>query len=402
MFLIARRYLFSKKSHSVVNIIAGVSLVSVAIPVAAIIILLSVFNGFGNLVEGLNASVDADLVISPSRGQYFMTERVDTTAIRRVEGVENFSLMASQTLMLEYGGRQTVVTLRGVDDSYVNVVPIADYMYAGDFEVRLGDLDRIVLGNATASKLGVRNLRQSVVGIYSLRSSRLSSFAPMVGFEQDSARVSGVYMVDMDSEGRYAYTSLRLMNRLMGGDDEDQFSNISDIAIRVAPNYSTKEVKSQVEQIVGEEFRVQSREELNPLLYDIIRYEKWGIIFISSMVMLLASFSLIGIVAMLIIEKRDDMLTLRAMGATKSSVRDIFFMQGMLISGIGACVGLVVSVGVILIQQIWGVVKLPASGFVVDIYPVDLQMWDVVGVLVMSMVVAAILNYIVTFEMIKK
>lgn len=399
MFLIARRYLFSKKSRSVVNIIACVSLVSVAVPVAAIIILLSVFNGFGSLVEVLNASIDADLVISPSKGQYFDLKSVDTAAIRRVEGVDDFALMLNQTLMLDHEGRQTVVTLRGVDDSYSRVVPIADYMYVGDFRVRIGDLDRIVLGNATAMKLGVRNLARSQVGIHSLKKSRLSSIVPFVGFERDSARVSGVYLVDMDSESRYAYTSLRLMERLLGFDNSEQ---ITDIALSVSGGASISDVKSKLQQAVGAEYKVQSREDLNPLIYDIIRYEKWGIIFISTMVMLLASFSLIGIVAMLIIEKRDDMLTLRAMGATKRGVRDIFFMQGMLISGIGAILGLIIGVGVTLIQQIWGVVKLPASGFVIDVYPVDLQMWDVVGVGAIAISIATLLNYIVTREMIKR
>ncbi len=400
MLFIATRYLFSKKSHSVVNIIAGVSLISVAVPVAAIIILLSVFNGFGSLVEGLNASIDADLVISPSRGRNFTINRVDTTALRGVDGVSNFALMSSQTVMLEHEGRQAVVTLRGVDDAYSSVVPIGDYIFAGDFAVRLGDLDRIVLGNSMASKLGVRNLRQAVVGIYSLKESRLSSLVPMVGFERDSARVSGVYMVDMDSESRYSYTSLRLINRLLHG--EEQQPQITDIVVLIEDGYSQRDVRSKLQTLVGEDFVVRSREELNPLLYDIIRYEKWGIIFISLMVMILASFSLIGIVAMLIIEKREDMLTLRAVGLTMSGVRQIFFFEGMLISSIGCVAGVLIGVGVTLIQQIWGVVKLPASGFVVECYPVDLQLWDVVGVVTMAMAISALLNYIVTIEMIKK
>ncbi len=401
MLFIARRYLFSKKSHSVINIIAGVSLVSVAVPVAAIIILLSVFNGFGTLVEGLNGGVDADLTVRPLRGRYVDSREVDTLAIRGVQGVESFALVNEQTLMLHHEGREAVVSLRGVDDNFTSVIPIEQHMRAGEFQPRLGDIDRIVVGNAMAIKLGVRNIRTSFVDIYSLRESRLSSFMPMISFVKDQVRVSGVYLLDMESESQYAYTSLRLLNRLSGRGEEES-SEISSVVIRVADGESAGAVKSRVQGVVGDEFEVLSREELNPLLYDIIRYERWGIIFISSMVMLLASFSLVGIVAMLIIEKRDDTITLRSMGATHSQVRRIFFLQGMLISGIGAMAGAVAGVAITLVQQIWGVVKLPMGGFVITAYPVDLHVGDVAGVVAMALGIAALLNYIVTFEMIKK
>ncbi len=400
MLFIARRYLFSKKSHSVINIIAGVSLVSVAIPVAAIIILLSIFNGFGTLVEGLNEGVDADLTIKPSKGRYFMVSDVDTLSLMGVEGVESFSLVNEQTLMLEHMGRETVVSLRGVDDNYTSVVPIDEYIRAGEFRVRLGDLDRLVVGNAVASKLRIRNSSDSRVGIYSLRESRLSSFVPIVDFVRDSAKVSGIYLLDLDSESRYSYTSLRLVNRLLGRVDQE--AEVSTIVVRVKDGYSVDRVRDGIRRIVSDEFSILRREELNAVLYDIIKYEKWGIIFISAMVMMLASFSLIGIVAMLIIEKRDDMMTLRMMGSTWTDVRRIFFMQGMLISAIGAGVGVVIGVGVTLIQQYFGVVKIPSGGFVIDSYPVDLQLGDVVGVVLLSLGVAMLLNYVVTKEMIKK
>lgn len=335
MLFIARRYLFSKKSHSVVNIIAGVSLVSVAIPVAAIIILLSIFNGFGTLVDGMNSSIEADLTINPSKGRYFVVGEVDTLALRGVEGVEAFALIREQSLMLEYQGRESTVNLRGVDDAYVDVVPIGERMRSGEFRVRLGDFDRLVLGNSMAQQLGVRRgVNRSAVNIYSLRESRLSSIMPIVSFVRDSADLAGVFLLDMDSEERIAYSSLRLMQRLSGNENE-----VSQIVVRVADGHSMDVVKSRVLGVVGDKFKVLRREELNPVLYDIIKYEKWGIIFISMMVMLLASFSLIGIVAMLIIEKRDDVNSLRAMGATWNNVRSIFFMQGMLISGAGALVG---------------------------------------------------------------
>ncbi|MFR9602590.1 MAG: FtsX-like permease family protein [Rikenellaceae bacterium] len=379
-----------------INIIAGVSLVSVAIPVAAIIILLSIFNGFGSLVEGMNSSVDAPLTIRPIVGRYFEASEIDSARLAEVEGVECFAYVSEQTMMLDHMGREAVVTLRGVDDNYTRVVPIDSYMRAGDFSLRMGDLDRLVVGNAMAYKLGLANFRVAEVGVYSLRESRLSSFVPVVDFVRDSAGVSGIFILDGESEERYVYAPLRFVNRIVG--DEQ----LSSVAVRVADGHSVEQVRARVKGVVGDGFSVLSREELNPVLYDIIKYEKWGILFISAMVMILASFSLIGIVAMLIIEKRADMTTLRMMGATWSDIRRIFFLQGMLISGVGAFLGVVVGVAVTLIQQLWGVVKLPAGAFVVDAYPVNLQLWDVAWIVALTLGVAMVLNYIVTLEMIKK
>ncbi len=394
MLFIARRYLFSEKSHSVINIIAGVSVVSVAIPVAAIIILLSIFNGFGSLAEGMNESIDGELTITPKQGQYFKKESLDLSLI---EGVKDYAFVTETNVMLEHDGREEVVTLRGVDDLYTSVVPIDQYTLFGDFTPRIGDLDRLIIGNAMAAKLGVRNLRTTWINLYSIRESRLSAFAPMVNFVQDSIKIAGVYMVDMESEGRYAYGSQRLVEELSGREGE-----VTSAIISSTEGVSTEKLRDNIREAIGEEYKVRSREEMNPLLYDIIRYEKWGIIFISLMVMTLASFSLIGIVAMLIIEKRDDMTTLRTMGATWADVRRVFFIQGGLISGLGSVIGVVIGVGVTLLQQYFGVVKLPAGGFVIDAYPVDLQLGDVVGVVVATTAIAFILNWIVTREMIKK
>ncbi|MFR9593100.1 MAG: FtsX-like permease family protein [Rikenellaceae bacterium] len=380
-----------------VNIIAGVSLVSVAVPVAAVIILLSIFNGFGSLVEVMNSAVDADLTISAAKGRYFDAGGVDTLSLRGVDGVEALAFVSEQGVMLEYEGSESMVTLRGVSEEFCDVVRVGESMRSGEFRVQLGDLDRLVLGNSMARKLGVRGARQSAVNIYMLRESRLSSMMPMVAMEREKAYVSGAYLLDAETEERVAYTSLRLMQRLLGRAGE-----VSQVVLRLREGHSPKDLRHEVQSVVGEEFKVQTREELNPVLYDIIRYEKWGIVAISIMVMLIASFSLIGIVTMLIIEKRGDVATLRAMGATWSNVRSVFFMQGMLISGVGTVVGLIIGVGVTLVQQIWGVVKLPSGAFVMDAYPVDIRFMDVVGVVVVSLLIAAVLNYMVTKEMVRR
>ncbi len=379
-----------------INIIAGVSLISVATPVAAIVILLSIFNGFGSLVESMNEAVDAELTISASRGGAFSIADVDTARLRTIEGVEALSVVREQTIMLKYRERETIATLRGVDEDYLQVLPIGDYMRYGEFRTHFGELNQIVIGGAIAQKLGVRNPRDATIVLYSLRESRLSAFAPSVSIVTDSVQLAGVYTLDAQSEGRYVYAPRRVANTLAGGDER-----ASSIVIKLREGHKREVLQREVNSALEQGFTTLRREELNAALYDIIKYEKWGIIFISIMVMILASLSLIGVVAMLITEKRHDISTLRALGATRGNLRDIFFLQGMMISKIGVFGGIVVGVVVTLIQQHYGIIKLPVGGFMIDAYPVDLQWGDILGVLFISVSIAALLNYIVTHKMLR-
>ncbi len=396
MLFIARRYLLSKRSRSVVNIIAGVSLVSVAIPVAAIITLLSIFNGFGSLVEGMNEATDGDITLQVVKGRYFDSRSIDTAQLRAIEGVEYLSEVCQQTIIVEHKGREAVVSLRGVDSNFADVVPIEGYMRMGNFALEWGDIDRIAIGATLATTLGVRGINGVKLGLYSPHSSRLQALSPMMGAKVDSAALAGIYILDVQSEERIMYAPLRLAQRLLGG-----HKNLSSIVIKVGKGHERQRVRSQIERVVGSEYSVKLREEMNPMLYDIIRYERWGILLISTMVMLLASLSLIGVVAMLITEKREDMTTLRVMGATRQNLRAIFFLQGMILSKVGVLAGAIVGVCVTLAQQYLGIVKLPLGVFVVEAYPVVLRCADVALVVVIAVSIAAMLNYIVTLKMIK-
>ncbi len=400
MIRFARRYLFSPKSHSVINIIAGVSLLSVATPVAAVIILMSIFNGFGSLVEDLNSSTEPDLTVRRTLNQEaYDSSAIDTARISKIKGVEALAQQWEQSVMVEKGGEQTLVRLRGVDDGYQRVVDISPYIYVGDFDVALGDLDRLVLGNSVAGRLRIRQTNSAFINIFSLRDSDLADMLPIVDFNRDSAKLEGVFRIDQESEDKYAYTSLRLMSRLNGLDEGE--SRVSDIVIKVSEGADLRRVKREVAEVVGDGFGVYDRYDLNPLIYDIIRYERWGIAFISLLVMLLAAFSLIGTVAMLIIEKRVEFTTLRAMGATWGYIRGIFLAEGLLIGAVGTLLGAVIGVALTLVQQVWGVIEIPASSFLVSAYPVDLRMMDVVGVMALSMLIAYVLSYVVSHEMIK-
>ncbi|WP_297408745.1 FtsX-like permease family protein [uncultured Alistipes sp.] len=395
--LFSRRYLFSKKSHSVINIISGVSVFAVAMPVAAMIILLSVFNGFEELVKQMASTFDADLTVTPREGERFPAERIDTAALACIDGLGGWSYTVEQNVLLEYRGHQAAATLRGADDRYPEVMPILGAISAGDYQVRLGDYDRAVLGQALAYTLGIRSLVGEPLKIYALRRNGFSTLIPLEGYSRREVDMAGVFQLDSEAEQQYLITSLRLARELF-----DLGEDATALLLRVDDPDRIETVKREVEQAVGREFEVRTRYELRRTFYDIMIYEKWGIFFISLLVLVIASFSMVGALSMLIIEKRKDVRTLRALGADTRLIRRIFIGEGVLIGSIGAAIGTVTGVTVTLVQQLFGIVEIPVESLVTRSYPVLFQVNDLLAVLGAFALVVAAVTGLTVYNMIPK
>ncbi len=395
--LFSRRYLFSKKSHSVINIISGVSVFAVAMPVAAMIILLSVFNGFEELVKQMASTFDADLTVTPREGERFPAERIDTAALACIDGLGGWSYTVEQNVLLEYRGHQAAATLRGADDRYPEVMPILGAISAGDYQVRLGDYDRAVLGQALAYTLGIRSLVGEPLKIYALRRNGFSTLIPLEGYSRREVDMAGVFQLDSEAEQQYLITSLRLARELF-----DFGEDATALLLRVDDPDRIETVKREVEQAVGREFEVRTRYELRRTFYDIMIYEKWGIFFISLLVLVIASFSMVGALSMLVIEKRKDVRTLRALGADTRLIRRIFIGEGVLIGSIGAAIGTVTGVTVTLVQQLFGIVEIPVESLVTRSYPVLFQVNDLLAVLGAFALVVAAVTGLTVYNMIPK
>lgn len=359
-----------------INLIAGVSVVSVAVPVAAMIVLLSVFNGFRTLVRQMGSAFDAELLLTPREGATFPLAALDTAALRRTEGVASLSFLLEQSALADYRGRQAIVTLRGVDDAYADVVPVADRITAGEWRVRRGELDYFVAGQGVAYALGMRSLREDDLTLYGLRRGSFSTLLPVDGYRRLKAPVAGVYAVDAQTDERYVLTSLRLAQELF-----DYDGRATALALRLAEGARAERVRDAVAAAAGDAFEVRTRDELNASFYRIMRYEKWGVFFISLLVLVVASFSIVGTLVMLILDKRPSFPTLRALGADRRFLRAIFEREGYLIGALGAAAGVVLGVGICLVQRYFGVVTLPAATFVVESYPVELRADDLLGIL---------------------
>ena len=377
--LFARRYLFSSQSRSVVNLISGLSVAAVAMPVAAMIILLSVFNGFESLVKSMYSAFDADLTVSPRQGQTFAQRDLDTAALARIPGVGALSFTLEQSALLEHGGRQATATIRGVDDAYGAVFQLGDAVSAGEWRVRLGDLERLVVGQSMAWMLGIRSLADADVTLYAVRRGSFSSLLPLENYTRRTEPVGGVYTLDLETYPGRA----------------------SALVVRLAPGADAAAVRKAVAEAAGDGFRVRTRDELRASFYRIMTYEKWGIFFIALLVLIIASFSVVGALAMLIVEKRDDISTLRALGADTGLVRAVFRTEGFLICGLGAVAGMTLGVAATLAQQYFGLIEIPAETFLTKSYPVEFRPTDLAVVAASFAAVAALLSNITVRSMIK-
>ncbi len=394
--LFARRYLFSPQSRSVVNLISGLSVASVAMPVAAMIILLSVFNGFERLIHAMYATFDAPLTVTPREGQTFGTDRIDTAALHRIAGVEALSFTLEQSALFVHGDRQATATLRGVDDNYEALFTLDPQAVIGTWSVRQGDLERLVVGQEMAHQLGIRSLVGADVTAYAVRRGNYSMLLPMANYTRRTVPTGGVYALDLETERQYVLGSLRLVQELF-----NYPGRASALLLRLDAACDPQRAKEAVEAIVGEEFRVRTRDELRASFYRIVAYEKWGIFFIALLVLVIASFSVIGALSMLIVEKRDDITTLRALGAPTTLLRAIFRREGLMICTLGAAIGTVIGVGATLLQQYFGVIEIPADSFLTKSYPVVFRPADLLLILAAFALVATALSHLTVRNTIK-
>lgn len=416
-YLFARRYLFSPHSRSVVNLISGLSVAAIAMPVAAMIILLSVFNGFEALVRSMYSAFDAHLTVTPRQGQTFAVSELDTAALRRigraggvaddgsaggvggvggVGDIAALSYILEQSALLEHAGRQATATVRGVDDDYGEVFALGDAVTSGEWRVRLGDLDRLVIGQSMAYMLGIRSLADADVSVYAVRRGRFSSLLPLENYSRRTVPVGGAFSLDLETEKQYVLAPLRLAQELF-----DYPGRASSLVLRLSPGVDPIPAKKAVEAVVGAGFQVRTRDELRASFYRIMTYEKWGIFFIALLVLLIASFSVVGALSMLVVEKRGDIDTLAALGADRSLLRAIFRCEGYLICALGALCGVVLGVGASLAQQHLGLIEIPAETFLTKSYPVQFRLSDLWAVLCAFVPVATALCSLTVRSMIK-
>ena len=374
---IAWRYLFAKKSHNVINIISIISAAGIAVGCAALVVILSIYNGFDSIVRDLNDSHTADVMISPATGKVFtLDDRFaflhDDPRVAAVCGV------LEESVFVQYGERNKVVTAKGVDSLYERVTGLRDYVVEGEFSLAFGDLNQVVLGRTVALELGARPaFLQPILAWFPSRTQQVDLLNPLGSLHQVRLHPAGIVSLEQNFDQKYLIMPLDALRELLEYDDE-----VSAVEIYLKPDalnrhgLAPRSFLSQVQDKLGPDFRVRDRQQQNTTLYKLLKYEKIAIYLILLFVMLIVSFNIYGSLSMLIIEKRDDIATLRAMGADDALVGQIFTREGWLISLLGIFSGVAIGLLICWAQQRFGLVKMPGN-FVVDAYPVVVQAADI-------------------------
>ena len=379
----ALRYMFSPKSHSVINIIAWVSLVAVAVPTAAMIILLAMFDGLTESIEELNSAIDADIEVVAKRGQTFRDDAIDFESLGAVEGVVCLTPYIEQSVMASATGRQYPIKIRGVEPSYFDVMALEEYVARGSLEaLASGDM---ILGASLASSLGAYGLGTEIE-LYALNRKQISSLLPTSGVSKHKSRLGCVISANNQINESVALIALSSAQELLNYNDR-----VSGIAIKLAPDSDARRVAKEIAAIVGEEFETLTRESKNASMNAILRMEKFAIVLIGALIALVATFAIVGSVVMLMTEKRRDIATLRALGASERLIGNIFTGEGILLSSAGTLLGALLGIGFTLIQSHWGVVKIP-GGSILESYPVSLSAIDIVIVVAIVMTMGTVIS----------
>ena len=390
-FFIAKRYLFARKSHNVINIISIISAAGIAIGCAALVIILSIYNGFDTLVKDLYDSTSPDLLITPTKGKTFSADSEAFRALRSDPAVASFSEVLEENVFLMYGDNHTVVTARGVDRDYGAASGLDNYITGGEFLMYEGDSPRMVLAAKISGTLAV-NIRflTPISAIYPSTTDTLNIFNPASVLRTEKIFPSGIISVDENFDGKYVFMPRETLGALTGHDE------VSCVELRFTPEalstdgIVTSSVQKSIAKALGDDFVVRNRYQQNESLYKVMRYEKLAVYFILIFVMLIISCNALGSLSMLIIDKKEDIEILKSMGATKKQIRRIFRMEGWMISLLGIIIGVVLGLLICFLQARYGIVKLPGN-FVVDAYPVKVQWNDVLLVFVIVAAIGAIM-----------
>jgi lipoprotein-releasing system permease protein len=384
---IAKRYLFSKKKHNAINIISGVSVCGVVLATVAMICTLSVFNGFQDMVAGLFTSFDPELKITAREGKVFDAKDSLIASVREMSEVEVFTETLEENAMVQYRDRQAMAVIKGVDDNFEQLTAIDSILYgSGQFMLRDSIVDYGVMGVDLINSLGTGLQPVDPLQVYvPKRNERVNMSNPATSFNSDYLFSPGVvFAVNQQKyDSRYILTSLKFIRNLLDYDTE-----VSAVELKLTAGTNVNEFENRLAAKLGNGYVVSNRYEQQSDVFRIMRVEKFISYLFLTFILMVACFNVIGSLSMLILDKRDDVVTLRNLGANNRLIGRIFLFEGALISVCGALIGVAVGLGLCFAQQRYGLISLGDGGnFIVDAYPVSVHWMDVVVVIVTVVVV---------------
>lgn len=375
-FFIARRYLFAKKSHNVINIISIISASGIALGTTALIVILSVYNGFGDLIKTLYGAGEADILIAPAQGKSFRTDTISFQKARELTGDNLFCEVVTENVFVRYGNKEAVAEMKGVDPSFQENTVLRDFIIDGEFSLWLGEIPQAVAGRTLAQELGMRpHFTNPVTIFFPSRYASYSPINPLSSINKKNLSHSGTFAAERTMDKNLLFVPLSIARELVEMEDYE----VSAIEIYNKGSLDAEALIPQLKKVLGDGYKVLDRYSQNETLYKMVKAEKFTIYIILLFIVIIISFNLYGSLSMLIIEKEDDSITLRSMGANEKLIKKIFLYEGWMISILGMLIGIILGITICILQQKAGIVKMPGN-FMMDAYPVVLKLWDIVAV----------------------
>lgn len=395
IFTFAWRYFKAKKSTNAINIISSVSVLAILIGTAALIIILSAFNGFESLVKSLYSSFYSDLRISAQKGKVINLTEEQISKIRSMPGVKAASLVAEDRALLQNHELQTVVVVKGVDDQYPKVSNLPTKLVRGRYELGSAEQPRAVMGVGIENAVGVLADRMLMpLTVYMPRKGVTDMQNPLEALSEGMLVPAGSFAVQMEFDNKYVMTNLDFARQYLSyGPDE-----YSSVELAADQQERIPEIKKGLQQLLGSQFKVEDRFEQNRTLYTTINLEKWAIYSIFTLILLVASFNMVGALSMLVLEKKKDIQVLRAMGASKGLVMKIFIAEGLVLAGIGALGGVLLALLLYYLQVNYKLVPLQGDSFLIDYYPVKLLWRDFALVITTALAIGFLASWFPAYK----
>ncbi|MEE0909518.1 MAG: FtsX-like permease family protein [Bacteroidales bacterium] len=386
---VALRYFFQRKNWNVVHIISIISLVGIGVASMALIIVLSVFNGFTDVAERMLAFSNPDIIIESQKGKSFSLNDVDAEKIANVVGVKNCVNVVSETVLMSFADRQTIVNMIGTTEDYTKLNSIDSTMRIGTFSLGSSSAPNAVLGLSLAINLGIgkgADKMNLMLHFCSPKNNSSLSFVPEENLNEDKAVYSGSFMTAGDMDADVAFVPLAFAQNLL----EYEQDRISSIHVSVEDDKQVNKVKEKIINILPKDMIAKNRFEQDPIYFKIVKAEKLAVYLILSFIIFIASFNVMGAVSLFAMVKRNDIKILSSMGANNRNIRKIFFMVGMIMSSIGCVSGLLLGSAFCFLQQQFGLIKIGSNGFVIDSFPVSLCFTDIINVVILVMIIASL------------
>jgi lipoprotein-releasing system permease protein len=387
-FYIAKRYLISKKSHHVINIISWISVSGIGIATMALVIVLSAFNGLQTLVENLYASFDPDIKITALVGKTFDSSSIPKDKILAIEGIQFYTESIEDVALFKYSDKQTVATLKGVEETFYVMTGLDTLIYEGKHKKDTENTHYLNLGYGIANNLSlfINSEFNEEVSVIIPKKGQKKSFIPGEEFSRKFATASGVYSIGPDFDNKYVLASLPFVQTLF-----DKQNQISSVELKLKPTADWQKFKVDLQHLLGKNYVVKTRYELNELVYKTNETEKWITFLILSFILVIASFNIIGSLTMLILDKKEDVWILKTMGANNKLIQQLFFAEGMLINLIGALSGMLLGALLCWLQMEFGLLRL--NGGIVDFYPIEMKWIDFASIAAIVLCIGIIASW---------